>query len=268
LAGPGLVPDRRGGRLGSIGWGMHGEDVAASALEGDAAAEERRDRRDEGCRPAAVERPPLELGREEARLALQLRPASHDEPDDGAFERGGIRAPEPEPGNAARHEQRGEGLEAIRAGLALNEEHSGDPSRRERIGERPQLVGAGRDQRERPGRHDREVTRVEGVEGRNAGLQDPDPGDRTGLGGRGAGRTCGRQELGVELGELRHAGPAALGSAAFSSSGAGAGAPRARTRSSITAPSSRSKSSCRSARPTRSRRPSVRSRAQIRRRGK
>jgi hypothetical protein len=245
---------------------MHGQDLPAGALEGDASPEECRDRRDEGCGPAAVERPSLELGLQQAGLAFHLGPASHDEPDHGPFEGSRIRPPEPEPGYAVVYQELAERLEALRGDLALDQQDPGDAGRYEGIRQRAELIGAGGDEREGPGRDDREVAGIERVEGGHSRLQDPDPGDRPGLGRRGANRASRRKELGLELGQLRHAGPAALGKAAFSARVTGS--PRTRTRSSTSAPSSRSKSSCRSARPTTSRRPSVRNRAQIRRRGK
>ncbi len=231
---------------------MNRDGPPGDALDGDGSGEERRDRGHERGRAAALERPTLELGLEEARLALQLGAASHDEADDRALERDDIRPGESERTDPGRTEPDPEVVEAGRVdcgrvvtSFAGYEQYPRYRGAGERAGE-----GAAVSRRRRHGRQhrrgdDHEIAGLEGVEGRDAGLHDPDPCDLTAGEARRAwaGR---RQQLGPHGGEVGHV----------------------LMSSSMRSPNSRSNSTWRSARPTRSTPPSGRKRAHTRRRGR
>jgi hypothetical protein len=165
---------------------VDGERRAPPALDRDRPAEEAGDRRSERLRPASSERDLLQPRLEDRRLAVELRAMVHEEPDRAPFDRRRIARTGPQHGHArlgCGREQRLGASAALAAGI-LHQDEPGDP----RLGDRPdhgsQRLGVGRDDGERAERDDRDVARLEGVEGRDPGAHQADPDQVVGFAGR------------------------------------------------------------------------------------
>ncbi len=188
---------------------MDGDRVAAPTLDDDRPSEERAD----GCRQhvetATQQGQPGELVLELGRPPIELGPPIDEKADDAPLETGRLGPSQAQDGQAGGRRRPGEGVERPGPAVALEEQDCRDTRPGQCDRELVHLArGLGDHLERRPG-DDREIARVERVEGGDPGLEDPDPGDLalrpTRLESLGADRSRGREDRPVDVVEARHA---------------------------------------------------------------
>ena len=174
---PGEIARHGRGGIRSIGRDVQSQPVAMGPLDGDAATECRTDRRRQRIEPVAAQGEAGEVALQVLRLSVELRPLVDQEPDHAPFQGDRIDAIRTEHGQSDLHRRRRQRLEGTPATVTADEHDARDPGPGQRGHE---LLGPSRsfgDDGQGSAGDDREIARLQGVEGGNAGLQDADPAD-------------------------------------------------------------------------------------------
>ena len=179
--GVGQVPRGGSGRRRRAGRGVHGQHLPGGAFQGHGTPHERGDRAGEGVGPGAGQGQALEVGLQGPGLPVELGARVDEVADDRPLQALRVAAGQPQDGQAhgARLARHGRGGRArLRSLPGTDQQERARPGGAHQRGQRVARLHLRREQVERRLGHDGQVAGLERVEGRRAGLHDPDPGDR------------------------------------------------------------------------------------------